>query len=147
MTTITGALNPVITMTQSNYETLSRLAESWASKDLEVSEFVWAELDRARVVEDRRISNDVVQIGSTVRYTTNTGETRTVSLVFPGEADIALGKVSVMTPIGAALIGLSPSQSIEWTARDGRTHKLTVEHVEKTDAILSERRHAGVLAA
>lgn len=73
MTTITGALNPVITMTQSNYETLSRLAESWASKDLEVSEFVWAELDRARVVEDRRISNDVVQIGSTVRYTTNTG--------------------------------------------------------------------------
>ncbi len=147
MTTITGALNPVITMTQSNYETLSRLAESWASKDLEVSEFVWAELDRARVVEDRRISNDVVQIGSTVRYTTNTGDTRTVSLVFPGEADIALGKVSVMTPIGAALIGLSPSQSIEWTARDGRTHKLTVEQVEKTDAILSERRHAGVLAA
>lgn len=147
MSTITGALNPVITMTQSNYETLSRLAESWASKDLEVSELVWAELDRARVVEDRRISNDVVQIGSTVRYTTNTGETRTVSLVFPGEADIALGKVSVMTPIGAALIGLSPSQSIAWTARDGRTHKMTVEHVEKTDAILSKRRHAGVLAA
>ncbi|MGX5722399.1 nucleoside diphosphate kinase regulator [Shinella zoogloeoides] len=147
MTPITGALKPVITMTQSNYETLSRLAESWASKDRDVSEHLFTELDRARVVEDIRIPNDVVQIGSTVRFTTNTGETRTVLLVFPGEADIALGKVSVMTPIGAALIGLSPSQSIEWIARDGRTHKLTVEHVEKMDAVLPERPHAEVLAA
>lgn len=147
MTTITGTLNPVITMTRSNYETLSRLAESWASKDLDVSEHLLTELDRARVVEDIRIANDVVQMGSTVRFTTNTGETRTVLLVFPGEADIALGKVSVMTPIGAALIGLSPSQSIEWIARDGRTHKLTVEHVEKMDAVLPERPHAEVLAA
>jgi regulator of nucleoside diphosphate kinase len=54
-----------------------------------------------------------------------------VTLVLPGGADIAEGKVSVLTPIGAALIGLSTGQSIDWTARDGRTHRLTVEHVEK----------------
>ncbi len=40
-------------------------------------------------------------------------------LVFPAEADIAAGKVSVLTPVGAALIGLSKGESIAWTARDG----------------------------
>lgn len=147
MTTITGGHTPVITMTRSNYERLSRLAESWISRDLDVSENLLAELDRARVVDDRRIADDVVQMGSTIRFSTDTGETRTVSLVFPGEADIALGKVSVMTPIGAALIGLSPSQSIEWIARDGRSHRLIVEHVEKMDPVLTEPPHPGFLAA
>ena len=147
MTTITDGRNPVITMTRSNYERLSRLAESWASRDADVSESLLAELDRARVVDDRRIADDVVQMGSTIRFTTDTAETRTVSLVFPGEADIALGKVSVMTPIGAALIGLSPSQSITWTARDGRSHRLTVEHVQRNDPAMADQPQTGFLAA
>lgn len=68
-------------------------------------------------------------MGSTLRFTSDLGEDRQVTLVFPGEADIAEGKVSVTTPIGAALIGLSAGQSIDWTARDGRVHRLTVESV------------------
>ena len=89
-----------------------------------------AELDRARVVEDARIAADVVRMGSTLRFTSDLGEDRSVTLVFPGEADIAEGKISILTPIGAALIGLSAGQSIDWTARDGRIHRLTVESVE-----------------
>jgi regulator of nucleoside diphosphate kinase len=69
-------------------------------------------------------------MGSKLRFTSDTGEDRRITLVFPGEADIAEGKVSILTPIGAALIGLSVGQSIDWTARDGRTHRLTVESVE-----------------
>jgi regulator of nucleoside diphosphate kinase len=65
-----------------------------------------------------------------LRFTTDAGEDRTVTLVFPGRADIAEGKVSVLTPIGVALIGLAVGQSIDWTARDGRTHRLTVRDVE-----------------
>ena len=40
--------------------------------------------------------------------------------------ELAAGTISILTPIGAALIGLSPGQSIAWTARDGRQHRLTV---------------------
>ena len=69
-------------------------------------------------------------MGSTLRFTSDGGEDRRVTLVFPGEADIAEGKISILTPIGVALIGLSAGQSIDWTARDGRTHRLTVETVE-----------------
>ena len=121
---------PAITLTHSDHESLGRLAESFAGKNPEVSDQLFAELDRACVVEDSRIRPDVVRMGSTLRFTTSAGEDRTVTLVFPGQADIAKGKVSVLTPIGAALIGLAAGQSIDWSGRDGRTHRLTVENVE-----------------
>jgi regulator of nucleoside diphosphate kinase len=121
---------PAITLTRSDYDSLARLAESFSGKNPEVADQLFAELERARVVEDSRMRPDVVRMGSTLRFTTNAGEDRTVTLVFPGQADIAEGKVSVLTPIGAALIGLAAGQSIDWTGRDGRTHRLTVENVE-----------------
>jgi regulator of nucleoside diphosphate kinase len=125
---------PAIRMTRSDHERLSRLAETYAARNPEVADQLLAELDRARVVEDARIAADIVRMGSTLRFTTDAGEDRTVTLVFPGEADIAEGKVSILTPIGAALIGLTAGQSIDWTARDGRVHRLTVESVEPAAA-------------
>jgi regulator of nucleoside diphosphate kinase len=70
-------------------------------------------------------------MGSTVTFKPDTGDAKTVTLVFPGEADISEGKVSILTPIGTALIGLSAGQSIMWTARDGRRHELSVLAVNR----------------
>jgi regulator of nucleoside diphosphate kinase len=50
--------------------------------------------------------------------------------VFPGDADISTNRVSVLTPIGTALLGLSTGQSIRWKTRDGREQELTVIGVE-----------------
>ena len=69
-------------------------------------------------------------MGSTVEYEAD-GAARRVTLVYPGEADIAEGKVSVLTPIGTALIGLRKGQAIDWTAINGRTHRLTVVSVDQ----------------
>ncbi|MBB4351574.1 nucleoside diphosphate kinase regulator [Aliirhizobium cellulosilyticum] len=121
---------PAIIVTHSDHERLSRLAEAHAARNPEVSEELLAELDRARIVPDNKIGIDVVRMGSTLQFVSDLGDERLVMLVFPGEADIAAGKVSILTPIGAALIGLSTSQSIDWTARDGRVHRLTVKSVE-----------------
>lgn len=125
---------PAIATIRSDHERLSRLAESYIGSSPEVAEELLAELDRARIVENGRISASVVRMGSTLRFTSDLGEDRRVTLVFPGEADIAEGRISVLTPIGAALIGLSVGQSIDWTARDGRIHRLTVETVEVSDS-------------
>ncbi len=121
---------PTIAVTRTDNERLWRLAEAFVDRNPAVAEELLAELDRAKVVEDGRLAVDVVRMGSSLRFTSDLGEDREVTLVFPGEADIAEGKISVLTPIGVALIGLSPGQSIDWTARDGRTHRLTVESVE-----------------
>ncbi len=121
---------PAIALTRSDHDSLTRLAESFSGKNPEVADQLFAELERARVVADSHIRPDVVRMGSTLRFTTDAGEDRTVMLVFPGQADITEGKVSVLTPIGTALIGLAVGQSIDWSGRDGRIHRLTVESVE-----------------
>ena len=50
----------------------------------------------------------------------------TVTLVYPRDADISRGRVSVLTPVGAALIGVSAGDSITWETRTGELRKLTV---------------------
>lgn len=121
---------PAITVTRTDSERLGRLAESFADRNPLVAEELLAELDRAKLIDDGRLAADVVRMGSSLRFTSDLGEDRRVTLVFPGEADIAEGKVSILTPIGVALIGLAAGQSIDWIARDGRTHRLTVESVD-----------------
>ena len=87
-------------------------------------------MERADVVTAEAIPPNVVQMGSGVVFQSDNGETRRVRLVFPGQADIAAGRISILTPIGAALIGLSEGQSIAWKTRDGRSRQLTILAVE-----------------
>jgi regulator of nucleoside diphosphate kinase len=54
---------------------------------------------------------------------------RAFKLVFPYEADIARGRISVLTLVGAMLLGLSEGQTMDWVGADGRTHRLLVEKV------------------
>jgi len=117
---------PSIVIGETDHERLTNLATSAAERMPEVSEELLSELDRARVVADDSLPEDVIRIGSTVGYRTNSGEQRTVTLVYPGEADISEGKVSILTPIGTALIGLKTGQSMSWMAHDGRWHELTI---------------------
>ena len=114
---------------RTDYGRLWTLAVSLHVREGDVADQLMGELDRAKIIPDDQVGNDVVTMGTTVRYTTDTGDDRTVTLVFPNEADIAQDRVSVFTPIGAALIGLSPGQSIDWLARNGAVRRLTVQTV------------------
>jgi regulator of nucleoside diphosphate kinase len=138
---------PPIVLGRSDHDALARLAESISAKNPAVADQLFGELERARVVSDRQLRPDVIRMNSTLRFTTDAGEDRTVTLVFPGEADIAAGKVSILTPIGAALIGLSVGQSIDWTGRDGRVHHLTVESLERDSGLPARRSESEVRAS
>ena len=88
------------------------------------------ELERAMVVSSALMPADVATMNSRVRYTDEKdGASRTVSLVYPIEADVAKGKVSVLAPVGTALLGLSEGQSIEWHFPDGSRRRLKLEKV------------------
>lgn len=119
---------PDITISELDYDRLSDLAAAARARAPEVADELLTELDRASVVD--AVPPSVVQMGSTVEFQAGQGQRTRVTLVFPGEADVAEGRISIMTPIGAALIGLSAGQSITWTARDGRQHELTVLRVD-----------------
>lgn len=117
---------PAIRISKTDHQRLYALANASLERAPEVSDELLGELDRAKIVADGSVPKDVVQMGSTVTFKPDTGEAKTVTLVFPGEADISSGRISVLTPIGTALIGLAAGQSILWTTRDGRKHELSI---------------------
>lgn len=124
---------PALVISADDHKRLSLLAEAASDRMPDVSEVLLQELDRAKVVKDGSAPSDRVRMGSTITYTAG-GVDRTVRLVYPGDADIEAGRISILTPIGAALIGLTAGQSIRWTGRDGAAHELTVQSVTPPEA-------------
>lgn len=121
---------PQIIVSNADYERLTDLATASLQRLPEVAQELLSEMDRAKVVDAGQVPVDVVRMGSTVTFKQDDGHKRRMTLVYPAEESIDEHKISVMTPIGAALIGLAVGQSISWTARDGRRHDLTVLKVE-----------------
>jgi len=88
------------------------------------------ELDRAFVVQAELIPKDVVTMYCRCTYIDESrGVQREIELVYPGEADPGTGKVSVLTPVGCALIGLKTGQKINWGFPDGSVRCLRVMDV------------------
>lgn len=122
---------PPITITRGDWEKLVRIADASAGTFAQTAEFLAREVDRAQVIEEHQSRPGLVKMGTRVTFRDDvTDQVRTVTLVYPGEADVSQGKISVLTPIGAALIGLSVSQSIEWDTQSGGRRSLTVLSVE-----------------
>ena len=118
---------PPIVITMDEARRLSVLANSSAELFPRVAHFLARETERAELVADDADLRGVVRMGSQVRYCDNkTGDIRDVVLVYPHEADIALKRVSVLTPVGAALIGLSVGQAIEFQTPGQQKRSLTV---------------------
>jgi regulator of nucleoside diphosphate kinase len=85
------------------------------------------ELGRAIVVPDERMPADIVRLYSRVTYLDeSTGISRQIELVLPEEADVDAGRISVLTPVGSALLGLRRGQSIQWPFPSGFPRRLKV---------------------
>lgn len=85
------------------------------------------ELARAVVVESKDIPPDVVTMNSRVRvFDENEGRELVLTLVYPSLADADAGRISVLAPVGSALLGLSVGQSIDWPMPEGRTKTLQI---------------------
>lgn len=117
---------PRITISQTDYDKLSNLAAAAEHRNPDIAAGLITELDRARIVSDGKIGPSVVRMGSTVTYMVDGSHSKTVTLVYPGQADIEDGRISITTPIGTALIGLKTGQSISYATRNGQIHDLTV---------------------
>jgi regulator of nucleoside diphosphate kinase len=121
-------LPPPIVVTWPDYERLWNL--TYATRRSSPGSYLAEELDRARLVEAEQIAPTTVTMHSRFIFTDRlTGETRTVSLVYPSEESIDEGRISVLTPIGTALLGLSEGQSIEWETLNGVKRTLTLVKV------------------
>lgn len=125
-------MEPSVTVLKEDHERLVRMASGLLSKSPDLAEDLLGELERARIVATSEDAGATVQMGSTVTFTTEDGGSRAVRLVYPDEADIARGCISILTPIGTALLGLPIGGQIDFVANDGRLRKLTVTSVERS---------------
>jgi len=123
---IDGQIKPRILLTAEDYDRLSDLARAATDAMPDQASVLTEELARAEIVAEGR-PEETVCMGSEVTFRDDsTGKIETMTLVYPGDADISRRRISVMTPIGTALIGLGTGHSITWATRSGEVRLLTV---------------------
>lgn len=121
---------PPIKIRQADLERLAQLAEAATATSPATAEFLAGEIERATVVPDTAPLTGIVTMESEVVFRDDaTGVQKQVTLVYPKAADIEAGRISVLTPIGAALIGLSAGQAISFATPSGERRSLTVLEV------------------
>lgn len=114
---------------------LTRLREllgvgiSFANRDRQSLEALQGELDRAHIVEPQDVPQDVVTMNSRVRLTdVETNEEQVYTLVFPSEANVEQRKISVLAPIGTAILGYRVGDTVEWPVPGGM-RRLRIDEV------------------
>ena len=118
---------PTLILPTEDYERLSVLAYAARKQVPYLADELAHEIGRARVLVKGKHPQDIVCMNSEVEFRDDkTGKVQTLTLVYPDEADISQRKVSVLTPVGTALIGLRTGRSITWTTPAGKARQLTV---------------------
>ena len=121
---------PPVHLIDRERDRLLDLALSVEARLPDVSALLQAEIDRAKVHPPGKLPPGVVSMHATVEFVDEgSGTRRTVQLVWPHEADIAAGRVSILTPVGAGLIGLAEGRSILCPDRMGHERALTIVKV------------------
>lgn len=127
-----AAARPPIHMIASEADELGYLALGVSDRLPQVSKLLLDEIDRAKLHDAATIPDDVVTMMSTVTFVDEgSGTCRSVQLAYPRDADISAGRISILTPIGAGLIGLRAGQSILWPDRDGHQRRLAIVSVSR----------------
>ncbi|HEY8943171.1 MAG TPA: nucleoside diphosphate kinase regulator [Polyangiaceae bacterium] len=121
---------PIIVASEDRSRLLQLVASSSGSA---VADQLDAELERARVVPLSEVPEDVVVMNSELEYeVVATSQRRRLHLVYPQDADSNVGRVSVLAPLGCALLGLRVGQEIDWRMPGG----------PRCLRVLSVKRHA-----
>ncbi|NLW83616.1 MAG: nucleoside diphosphate kinase regulator [Phycisphaerae bacterium] len=121
-----------IQVTQVDHERLTRLIDSTrnvSTQDQAFLDKLRTELVRARIISSKRVKPDVVTMNSTIKLRDlDNGELHEYQLVYPQDADPENNKLSILAPVGTALLGFSVGDTVEWPVPAGLRH-LKIEEI------------------
>jgi regulator of nucleoside diphosphate kinase len=127
-----GQARPPIHLVDVESDLVSDLALRAEHRHPVVAAMLLAEIERAELHSRERLPKGVITLGAEVDFVDEKSrQKRTVRLVLPGEANIALGRISILTPVGAALYGLSAGQSIDWPDLSGQERRIRITAVRQ----------------
>jgi regulator of nucleoside diphosphate kinase len=136
-------MNLPITISERDAARLRQLVQAGDKKssNAENIERLKTELERAKIVLDDELPANVIAMNSTVELEDlEDGEILTYTLVYPENADIEAGKISVLAPLGMAMIGFKVGDEFEWPVPAGtlrvRVRRLVGRNVETASALL-----------
>lgn len=116
--------NNGLVLCKDDYDIIISYLRGWQYKsafDRQNADDLGAELKKAKVVDKDKFPEDVVRLNSRVKIADeNEGNVRELTLVTPDKADIKEGKISIMAPIGTALIGFRRGQKVAWQVPAGK---------------------------
>lgn len=119
---------PAIYLDEDTADTLYDIASAAPEGSRATAKRLLGELERAIVVPSRELPDNVVRLGVKIAYKDiDTGRVRTGSIVLPQEADVSAGRISVLSPAGAGLIGLEEGSAISWRIGDRETSLLVMK--------------------
>ena len=126
---------PPILITRVDCDRLEALLDSRAVRSLPGLDALRVELERAEVVEPREIPREVATMNSKVKFIEDTsGKTFELTLVYPQQAGQP-ESISILAPVGSALLGLRVGQTIQWPMPGGKTSELRLlEVLEQPEA-------------
>ncbi|UJF22722.1 nucleoside diphosphate kinase regulator [Shewanella sp. OMA3-2] len=121
---------PEITISSLDADRLYNLIESLPTKNLVGVAELEVELARANIVEPTEIPPTIVTMNSTVKFSVESSkEEFMLTLVYPKNLDAAGDKISILAPVGSALLGLSQGDEIEWPKPGGGFIKIRIEEI------------------
>jgi len=124
-------MKPSITVSWLDLDRLERILDRLPAVQANARDALMSELDRAEMVEPWEMPSDVVTMNSRVRFTfSGSDQEVTMTLSYPKDMHDSDQQLSVLTPVGTALLGLRVGSSITWQRPDGATFEATVHDIE-----------------
>lgn len=120
-------MKPNIVVSSRDLDRLETLLDSLPDNAFPGKAALQGELDRAEIVEPEEIPPSVVTMNSTIRFgIASSGEEFCMSLVYPKDVTGAEDRISILAPVGSALLGLSVGDEIEWPRPGGGMIKVKI---------------------
>lgn len=121
---------PKLVISTLDAERLEQLLDRLPLHSSSVGEQLEEELARAEIVEPRRVPPTVVTMNSTVRFQVeSSAEKFCMTLVYPKDVEGKADRISILAPVGSALLGLSEGDAIEWPAPGMGMLKVRIDEV------------------
>jgi regulator of nucleoside diphosphate kinase len=121
------AESSIIKISSRDFERLDNFLNSLPPNSFPEADMLREELERARILDPDKMPGDVVTMNSKVRFVVEpSGKQYEFTLVYPKDIDGSPDQISILAPVGSALLGLSIGQEIEWPAAGGKKIRVRV---------------------
>lgn len=120
---------PNVVITKKDADRIDLLLESLSGQTFPGKSQLQAELARATVVDSEDVPPNVVTMNSTVVFKTSEGKEFSLKLVYPRDSDGSAEKLSILAPVGSAILGLKEGDSISWPIHGGTSVEVQIIRV------------------